>query len=146
MLFRNVNAVVRIWCVGWVPDVQVKDLSEVALEEALVKLLSQSQRSSMSCEEQALSDKMLETVFEPGRPGVGLIKDCEVMSSHYEALRYTMDCIVITLKRQGLSSEDKVDPEEVTQVIDFTGINAHARAYKFASIYCLQQKQIHLLV
>eukprot|EP00241_Pyramimonas_parkeae_P004533 CAMPEP_0114227590 /NCGR_PEP_ID=MMETSP0058-20121206/1872_1 /TAXON_ID=36894 /ORGANISM="Pyramimonas parkeae, CCMP726" /LENGTH=820 /DNA_ID=CAMNT_0001338443 /DNA_START=138 /DNA_END=2601 /DNA_ORIENTATION=- len=100
-----------------IQDVQVKDLSEVALEEALVKLLSQSQRSSMSCEEQALSDKMLETVFEPGRPGVGLIKDCEVMSSHYEALRYTMDCIVITLKRQGLSSEDKVDPEEVTQML-----------------------------
>eukprot|EP00959_Pyramimonas_sp_CCMP1952_P139539 2920286-Pyramimonas_sp.AAC.1 len=32
-----------------------------------------------------------------------------------QALKYAVDCLVTMLKRQGLSSVDEVDPEEVTQ-------------------------------
>ena len=47
---------------------------------------------------------------------VGFIKDSEELASHREALGYTLDCIVIMLKRQGLHKDDQVSPEEVTQV------------------------------
>ena len=46
----------------------------------------------------------------------GFIEDSDKLATHREALGYTVDCIVLMLKRQGLDKDDEISPEEVTQV------------------------------
>jgi hypothetical protein len=48
------------------PPPALDEMDEEQLEEALLALLAEIQRVSMSREEQALSTRMLDSMFEPG--------------------------------------------------------------------------------
>ena len=82
------------------------------LEEEVLRLLATAQRLSMTPAEVAMSDRLVASVLaSPARVGEG-----GTLADHQCALRYTLDCVVLSLERDAGGENDAEAVQELSQV------------------------------